>query len=169
MRFIVSCHFRGVRCGWRTKKRATASCVRRSSPSQDGRSVIQWWEIKPGREIPTQQHKGDVVLTLSLCVSLSSITVGTVGRFSVTAALTTSSLCPPHQNQWGSVTPATPSSSSDAPPIQREGAPPRCDDCFKQPELRPVNPPPSSHQRISAVFAARNGPCAWPLSTFDLS
>ncbi|KAK2920318.1 hypothetical protein Q8A73_002522 [Channa argus] len=47
-------------------------------------------------------------------------TVGIAGRFSVTAALTTSFPCRPHRNQSESVIPATPSSCRDAPPIQRD-------------------------------------------------
>lgn len=34
--------FRGVRFGWRIRMPATVSCVRRSSPSRDGRSVLKW-------------------------------------------------------------------------------------------------------------------------------
>lgn len=63
-----------------------------------------------------------------LSVSFYSTTVGTVGRFSVTAALTTSFLCQRLPNQCESVTPATPSSCSDAPPIQHERVLRRCRD-----------------------------------------
>ena len=40
--FDVWCCFRGVRFGWRTKKPATASFVRKSFPSQDERSVSKY-------------------------------------------------------------------------------------------------------------------------------
>lgn len=63
-----------------------------------------------------------------LSVSFYSTTVGTVGRFSVTAALTTSFLCQRLPNLCESVTPATPSSCSDAPPIQHERVLRRCRD-----------------------------------------
>lgn len=52
--------------------------------------------------------------------SLSSTTVATAGRFSATAAQTTSCPCPPRPNRSGSATPATPSCCSGAPPTPRE-------------------------------------------------
>lgn len=87
------------------------------------------------------------------CLSLSSTTAGTVGRFSVTTALTMSSLCLPHQNQSESVTPATPSSSNGAPPIQHEGATQCCHDCFKQSEHRFVNRHPPVLCKIHLNFS----------------
>ncbi|CAB1459761.1 unnamed protein product [Pleuronectes platessa] len=48
----------------------------------------------------------------------------------------------PHQNQSECVTPATPSSSSDAPPILREGTPRCCRDCFHLSEPTHSSPPP---------------------------
>lgn len=56
--------------------------------------------------------------------SLSSTTVATAGRFSATAAQTTSCLCPPRPNRSECATPATPSCCSGAPPPPRERSPP---------------------------------------------
>lgn len=52
--------------------------------------------------------------------SFSSTIVGTAERFSATAAQITSCLCPLHQNQLESATPATLSCCSGVPPIPLE-------------------------------------------------
>lgn len=107
-----------------------------------------------------------------LSVSLFSTTVGTVGRFSVTAARIMSFLYLLLQNQSESVIPATPCSCNDAPPTPLEGVP-HC--CFKQSDIRLVNTPPTPPpilqpytKLILTGFAAKNGPCVWIFSAFDL-
>ena len=108
-------------------------------------------------------------------MSVSSTTVGTVGRFSATVALTMSFLCPPRQNQSGSVIPATPSSSNGAPPIQRRGIQHCCQDCFRLSKITLINTHPPVLRKthllihLNRVFAARNGPCAWMWRPLDQS
>lgn len=106
-------------------------------------------------------------------MSVSSTTAGTVGRFSVTVARTMSFLCPPHQNQSGCVTPATPSSSSAARLIQRERVPRICRDHLKvfrdYTRKKPTSPQPCVRHIPNLSLLLGNGPRAWTWRPLDQS
>lgn len=102
--FRVAARCRAGRCGWKTRTRATASCVRKSSPSQDAR----WADSDHWRSFT---HFG--CLHHHRCCAFS-ITVGTAERSSATVARTTNFHCPHLPNRCECATPATLSSFRDA-------------------------------------------------------